>query len=290
MRALLGILLLFPSLASPAQDWERIKADGGVIWAEGWGSSVEEADREALAALSSRISVGITSDFRNYEEQFSTPSGTEYRSRRSSSLRVVSTATLSNTGRIVLRGGRRAHVGRWIRRSELEAISLSREQRILEYEAEAEAAERGARVGDALRYHYWAYALLRSVQQPSGLRDGEGRMLLNTIPERMNRILGDLEVSAVKDRGRLLLSFRYRGMSVESLSFTCFTGAGWSPVTEVRDGRGEVALAPGALSEVVQLRIEYRYEADAALDAELPELLSTLESRPLRKSQIIFRR
>ena len=190
----------------------------------------------------------------------------------------------------MLRGGRRAHVGRWIRRSELEAISLSREQRILEYEAEAEAAERGARVGDALRYHYWAYALLRSVQQPSGLRDGEGRMLLNTIPERMNRILGDLEVSAVKDRGRLLLSFRYRGMSVENLSFTCFTGAGWSPVTEVRNGRGEVALAPGALAEVVQLRIEYRYEADAALDAELPELLSTLESRPLRKSQIIFRR
>lgn len=53
---------------------------------------------------------------------------------------------------------------------------------------------------------------------------------------------------------------------------------------------GEVALAHGALAEVVQLRIEYRYEADAALDAELPELLSTLESRPLRKSQIIFRR
>jgi hypothetical protein len=51
-----------------------------------------------------------------------------------------------------------------------------------------------------------------------------------------------------------------------------------------------VALAPGALAEVVQLRIEYRYEADAALDAELSELRSTLESRPLRKSQIIFRR
>ena len=77
---------------------------------------------------------------------------------------------------------------------------------------------------------------------------------------------------------------------MESLSFTCFTGAGWSPVTEVRDGRGEVTLAPGALAEVVQLRIEYRYESDAALDAELLELLSTLDSRLLRKSQIIFRR
>ena len=41
-----------------------------------------------------------------------------------STLRVASTATLANTGRIVLRTGRRSHVGRWILRSELDALIL----------------------------------------------------------------------------------------------------------------------------------------------------------------------
>ena len=188
-RALLSLLLLLASIPAPAQEWERIKADRSVIWGEGWGGSVEEADREALAVLASRISVGVTSDFRSTEEQRTTASGTEYLSRTSSSLMVASSAILAGTERIVLKGGRRAHVGRWIRLDKLEALSLSREQRVLEYEAAAVEAERGARVGDALRFHYWAYVLLRSVRRPSELRDGEGRMLLNAIPELGRHIL-----------------------------------------------------------------------------------------------------
>jgi len=290
MRVLLGILLLFPSLSAPAQDWERIKADGGVIWAEGWGSSVEEADREALAALASRISVGVTSDFQSFEQQRSTSSGTEYLSWRSGSLRVVTTAVLSGTGRVVLKGGRRAHVGRWIHRSELEAVMLSREQRILEYEESACSAEEEGRIGDALRYHYWAYVLLRSLPRPSSMRGGDGRMLLVGIPERMNGILGGLSVRAAKEGSRMLLSFRYDGCPVRNLSFVCFTGAGWSPRTEVSGGAATVELAQGALGEIVQLKIEYRYEADAVVDPELSELLRVSEMRPLGKAQIIFRR
>ena len=287
---LLSVLLTLSVLPLGAQDWERIKSDPGVVWGEGWGSSVEEADREALAALSSRISVGVTGEYRSVEEQRTSPSGNGYYSLRSSRLRTVTSTTLSNTGRIVLKGGRKSHVGRWIRRSELEELFADRERRVLDYEASALEAEADARAGDALRYHYWAYVLLRSLRRPSELRDVDGRMLLNAIPERMNGIFRDISVTAAKDRDRLSLSFRFRGRPAGNLAFSCFTGAGWSPLAEVQGGRADVALAPGALAEIVQLRIEYEYRSDAAPDPELSDLLSVADIRPLKKSNIIFRR
>ena len=49
-------------------------------------------------------------------------------------------------------------------------------------------------------------------------------------------------------------------------------------------------VPPGALAEIVQLRIEYEYRSDAAFDPELSELLSVADIRPLKKSKIIIRR
>ena len=290
LSALLCALLLFPLLPLRGQDWERIKADPHVVWGEGWGASVEEADREALASLASRITVGIAGEFRSIEEQRTTSSGSEYTAVTSSRVEMVSNATLRNTGRVVLRGGRRAHVGRWIRRSELDAAFAARAQRVLDCMRSAGEAETDLRAGDALRYYYWAYVLLRSLPRPSEMRDGEGRMLLNVIPDRMNGVLGDISVSAEKTGGRLMLSFRFRGLPAEDLAFTCFDGAGWSPRTEVRGGRADVDLASGALGEIVQLRIEYEYRDEAMMDDELAGLVSASRTRMLKKALVIFRR
>ena len=290
MSAFLFALLGLSLLPLRGQDWERIKADPSVIWGEGWGASVEEADREALASLASRIAVGVAGEFRSVEEQRTTSSGTEYTSLRRSRVELVTNATLRNTGRTVLKGGRRAHVGRWIRRSELDAVFAAREQRISDLVRCAGAAEEECRAGDALRCYWWAYVLLRSLPRPSELRDVDGRMLLNAIPDRMNGVLGDISVSAAKAGGRLLLSFRFRGLQVQDLAFSCFDGAGWSPRTEVRGGRAEVELAPGALGEIVQLKIEYEYRNEALMDEELSGLVSAQDSRMLKKALVIFRR
>ena len=262
----------------------------GIIWGDGWATSVEEADREALASLASRITVSVFGEFRSVEEQWTTSSGTGYKSLRSSQLRTVTEATLRDTGRAVLRSGRRAHVGRWIRRSELDAVFTARARRVIDYFHSAGEAEEELRAGDALRYYYWAHILLRSLPRPSELRDEGGHMLLNAIPERMNSILGDIGVSASKADGRLLLSFRFHGLPAQSLAFSCFDGAGWSPRTEVDEGRAEVELAQGALGEIVQLRIEYEYRTEAMMDSELAGLFSATDTRPMKKALIIFRR
>ena len=49
-------------------------------------------------------------------------------------------------------------------------------------------------------------------------------------------------------------------------------------------------LAPGALAEVVQVRIAYAYSGDALMDPELADILASAERKPLKKSLKVFRR
>lgn len=51
-----------------------------------------------------------------------------------------------------------------------------------------------------------------------------------------------------------------------------------------------VEMTPGALAEVVQVRIEYAYTGDALMDSELVDILSSSEVKPLKKALKIFRR
>ena len=179
-----------------------------------------------------------------------------------------------------------------MRREDLDGIFADRKSRALEYEQYAVDAEREGRLDDALRYHYWAYAILSTVARPTEVRDARGRILLNAIPERMNELLGSVRVTAVGRRGDLpvRLEFRREGKPVKSLDFVFFDGARWTPRRHAEDGKATVQYAPGAPGNVVQLRIEYAYRDEAMMDAELSDILGSADVRPLRKSYVIFRR
>ena len=290
-RKLLAVALLsLLGAVAFAQDWEHIVADPSLIWGEGWGSSVEEADRQALSSLVSRITVAVVSDFRQEEQQVRSSQGDSHYSMQQNRTLAYSNLTLTNSHREVMATGRKSHVGRWIRRDELEAIFADRKARVLSYEESALEAETATRLDDALRYHYWAYVLLRSLQRPSELRNESGQVLLNALPERINGLLDDLQVRVVGRQGdRVRLAFSFRGRPVHGLNFSYFDGARWSSLTSVRDGVAELAMAPGALSETIQLRVEYAYAGDSMMDGELCDTMSVLDLKPIRKSFIIFR-
>ena len=291
MKALLFILaVMLGAPAGSAQEWEVIKADGAYIWGEGWGGSVEEADRQALAALTSRISVVVSNDFRQVEEQVLSSEGDGHYLRTSHRSNVHSCLALSNTHRTVLKKGRKAHVGRWIHRDELERIFDGRKARILEYEQAAMQAEQVGRVDEALRCHYWAYVLLCSLQRPSELRTPDGELLLNRIPERLNAILEDLSVGLVRHVGdEVTLRVLFRGMAVKGLDFNYFDGARWLAGPGVKDGAVSFVMAPGALAETILLRVEYAYRGGSMMDAELRDMMDALDQKPLKKSFIFFR-
>ena len=72
-RTVLIALLMLSSFTGFGQEWEQIKDDDRFIWGEGWGHYVEEADRQALASLTSKISIAISGDFRQVEAQSCRP-------------------------------------------------------------------------------------------------------------------------------------------------------------------------------------------------------------------------
>ena len=289
-KTFISFVWMLSGLVAFAQDWEGVKADSSFIWGEGWGSSIEEADRQALSSLISKITIAVVSDFRQVEEQVISSRGNEHYLMQSNRSSAYSNVTLSNTHRVVLRSGRRSHVGRWIRRDELEVIFADRKSRILEYEDCALKAEQAGRVDDALRYHYWAYVLLRSLQRPSELRSDDGKMLLNSIPECISAILDDINVRMTSHIGDVVkLNFTFRGRPVGGLDFSYFDGARWSSMTSVRSGQASLDMSPGALAEYIQLRVEYAYCGDSLMDGDLFDTMSVLNLKPIRKSFITFK-
>lgn len=291
MRKVLFSIVLFISVfPAVAQDWSMAGADGRHIWGEGWGRTVEDADRDALADLSCKISLVFSGQYRLLEEQRDSQRGTESVSIKSNQLAMTSNTTLSNTNRVVKKEGRRYYVRRWMDRRELETVLSDRKDRVLEYESSALAAERDGRINDALRYHWWAYVLLQSLQRPAELRDEEGRMLVNSIPERLNAALEDIKPRADRQGNTLVLSFTFRGRPVQGLDFTYFDGARWSGICSATQGSTRVEMAPGALAEVVQLRIEYAYQGDSLTDPELSGILASAQVKPLKKAFKVFRR
>lgn len=284
------VLCIFAGLACSAQNWEQVKADDSCIWGEGWGSSVEEADQQALASLVSKIALSVVSDFRQVENQVRSSGGDEYYSMQSSRLSSYSSITLTGSQRLVLKTGRKVCVGRWIRKECLEEIFADRKTRIKEYERSAAKAEREGRLDDALRCHFWAYVLLRSLPRPSELCSSDGSILVNSIPESLGTILDNIKVSMVSHIGdNVKLCFTYLGSPVDGLDFSYFDGRRWNQSGSVSFGTSVLEMAPGALAETVQLRIEYAYLSEALMDGELYEIMSVLDLKPLKKSFIFFK-
>jgi len=65
------ISLLSLTLAVHGQSWDSIKKDSTYIWGEGKGSTVAEADRNALSDLTSKITTHVSSTFDIIEEETS---------------------------------------------------------------------------------------------------------------------------------------------------------------------------------------------------------------------------
>ena len=290
-RGLSIMLMLLASLGARSQSWESIKADGSCVWGEGWGETLEEADSQALASLASKVTVSVTSDFRQVEQQVRSSRGDESSVLLSSSVLSWSSVTLNNAGRVILKKGRRFHVGRWMRVEDLDAVFADRRDRALEYEQAAVQAERNGMVCDALRLHYWAYTLVRSLRRPSEAKDDSGRLLVNWIPEEINAILGSITVSCIEKKENVLrLRFSRNGRPVQELDYSYFDGTRWLRGTPVRNGEAQLQMAPGALCDYIQIRIEYAYRGEASMDGELCEIMDVLDSCRLNKSEKIFRR
>ena len=279
-------LIVFPAFA---QSWEAIKGSNAYLWGEGWGTTVAEADKQALNDLISKISLQVSGNVSHNETETVTNAGVETNSTFSSVVNTYSSATLTNTEKVILENEPDAHVGRWIKRADIAKIFESRKHKISDYISSALKAENQGKIDVALKDLYWALALTKTLQDPNEYKyvneDGESFLAVTWIPHHINDIFDNLKIDVLKRTGDdLELQITYQGKPVNSIDYTYFDGRDWSNIYSAKDGIGLLELAPGSQNSYYQLKFEYEYRGEAHIDREVESVLNSVSGTPMRNA------
>lgn len=285
---------LLCKLSLMAQSWESVKSHPDYLYGEGWGNTIDEADKQALGSLISKIAVNVSAHTDQQERSTVKQGELEEVQQFSSTVSTYAQATLTNTERVILHNEPDAHVGRWIRRSEIKKIFTSRILKVKDLVAMAQKAETKGKADDALRNYYWAFTLLKSIQHPNDVsytdEAGNNHLLVNWIPEKMNDVFSNLDTRIVSRSGdNAELYITYKGTPVNSLDYTYFDGQGWSNIYSAKDGRGVLELAAGNQNSTIQLKYEFEYRGQAQIDPEVESVMNVVRSTPMRNAYISLR-
>lgn len=288
MRQIWSFVFLLFSLTIQAQSWDSIKGSRLYLYGEGYGSTVDEADRQALSDLISKIAVNVSSVTNQSDNEKVSNGKLTSNSDFRSTIQTYSQATLTNTERIILKNEPDAHIGRWIKRSEVQKIFESRKFKISSLIEMAEKAENNLKIDDALRCYYWAYTLLRSLQNPNEMTTEDGKQLLSVwLPEKINNVLNNLSANYIKNDGSdAELSFTYNGKPVSSVDYTYFDGMGWSNIYSAKDGIGFLELPSSSTLKQYQIKYEFEYRGQAHIDPEIESVMNTIKSVPFKSAYI----
>ena len=291
-RYTLSLIILFFALPAFSQSWESVKKDPTYLYGEGFGVTVAEADQAALNDLIGKISLQISSESK--QEMTENVVNGKLTSGESFGMimNTYSQATLTNTERLIIENEPDAHVGRWIKKSEVERIFENRKARIQSMMEAAVRAESKGKIDDALRNYYWGLLLTQSLQYPNEAfylsPDSQKFMLMTWIPERMNAIFDEIDVCTVKkeDNGDVELSFKYKDIPINSIDYTYFDGRDWSNIYSAKDGIGILEMVPGDMRDAYQLKFEYEYRGQAHIDKELESVLGIMKAIPMRSAYV----
>ena len=294
MRKLFTLLFLsLLSLPSVAQSWREITSLPDVyLFGDGYGDTLEEADNQALSALISQISVAVSNTYDETSREKHSNGQIDSKTLIDNKIQTYSTATLSNTMRLVLSNEPEAHVGRYIKRSELERIFEGRLLKVKEYIGLAETAEASLRLDDALRYYYWALLLVNSTVYPNEFKctDKKGAQIhpVTWIPDRMNEIFCGIKCDvASRNATDAVLHFSYNGKPVASLDYTYFDGRDWSNIYSARNGVGVLEFYKGFSLENLNLKYEYVFRGEAVnLDKDVASVQNSLKSQSMKKAWV----
>lgn len=269
-----------------AQNWDYIRESGEYYYGVGLGANEQEASERAMADLVSMIATNVSSEFQYLMDEKNTNGQLEHQSRVHNCIKTYSTTTLTNVEKWVIGKEPNVQVRRYIKRSEMAKIFEDRETKARDMvKIAGEALEKG-KIDMALQYYYWAYSLVRSVQRPNMVKDGEGRVLINWIPLKLESILSDISVKYEKRDGDCVdLLFNYQDHPVSSLEFTYSDGRS-DCQGSAKDGRGMMEMVPGYMTDTYHINIEYEYKGQARGDAEMQSVLNVITKKVFKNAEI----
>ena len=288
-KRLIFVLFALVALTASAQTWEQVRDSEDYIYGEGWGSTVTEADKQALANLIGKIATNVQGESHSSLKTQNSNGQLNEESQFSQTVSTYSQATLTNTQQKVLKNEPDAYVVRWIKKSEIEKIFESRKRKAIDLVETAVRAERKGKVDDVLRNYYWALTLLKSLQYPNEVtytdEDGREHVCTNWCKEKIDDTFYELKTIYDSREGNdIRLAITYKGKPVNSVDYKFWDGQTWSAVYSAKDGWGVLELAPGFDGSQVQMKYEYEYAGEAKIDNEVEMVLNAVKGTPMPKA------
>lgn len=253
-RALtLAILVIF-TMYSHAQSIDEIKKNPNYIWGEGNGTTMSDAEGEALRQMSVQISVSVYNS--SYDEE------SNDNSVQKAVLQSVSSAKFTNVQMRVLEEEPNAKVFCFMSRSEVKKMFEKRANHIVNMVDAGKTAESRMMIDEALRNYYWALVLAKTTPEPVEIefndKKGEATSLL---PIKIKSVLAMINASVdeIQDGKNLILGFTYNGKPVSSLNFKYNDGQSIVGPIVARDGIGEASMASIPADGKLHLTYELRF-------------------------------
>ena len=244
---------------SHAQSIDEIKKNSNYIWGEGNGTTMSDAEGEALRQMSVQISVSVYNS--SYDEE------SNDNSVQKAVLQSVSSAKFTNVQMRVLEEEPNAKVFCFMSRSEVKKMFEKRANHITNMVDAGKTAESRMMIDEALRNYYWALVLAKTTPEPVEIefndKKGEATSLL---PIKIKSVLAMINASVeeIQDNKNIILGFTYNGKPVSSLNFKYNDGQSIVGPIVARDGIGEASMASipadGKLHITYELR--FRNEVD----------------------------
>ncbi len=253
-RALTLTILAIFTMYSHAQSIDEIKKNSNYIWGEGNGTTMSDAEAEALRQMSVQISVSVYNS--SYDEE------SNDNSVQKAVLQSVSSAKFTNVQMRVLEEEPNAKVFCFMSRSEVKKMFEKRASHIANMVDAGKTAESRMMIDEALRNYYWALVLAKTTPEPVEIefndKKGEATSLL---PIKIKSVLAMINASVdeIQDGKNLILGFTYNGKPVSSLNFKYNDGQSIVGPIVARDGIGEASMASIPADGKLHLTYELRF-------------------------------
>lgn len=270
------IAVLLCTTGAVAQNWDEITTSDKYYYGEGFSDTYEKAKSMALSALTGMIATHVSNDFTYLIDETNANGEIDQKSQVLNCLKTYSQATLTNVKEWVVSDPPECKVRCYIECSELERIFESRVEKAKSFYKMAGVYLAQRKVGVALKYYYWAYSLIRSVQYPNNAKDEDDNALVVTIPDMIEDIADKVNVTFDRREENFVdFLFTYDGKPIANVDFTYNNGQDLC-YGKAKDGRGMVEVKSTHDGEVYHLNVEYEYKSNVAGDAELESVLNVV--------------
>ncbi|MBQ8337473.1 MAG: hypothetical protein IJY44_08085 [Bacteroidaceae bacterium] len=274
------IIALFGfTAAAVAQNWDQIRNSGKYYYGEGFSDTVEKAKEMALSSLTGMIATNVSSDFQYLLDEKNTNGDIDHESKVLNCIKTYSQATLTNVKTWQVSDPPECVIRCYMECAEMERIFESRILKAKEYLKVAEEYLKRQKIDAALKYCYWAYSLICSVQFPNNVKDDAGNVLAVSIPQRIEEIIDGVKVTFDKRTDNYVdFLFTYGGEPVSSIEFTYNNGQDLC-LGKAKDGRGMVEVRSSHEGKVYHINVEYEFKEHARGDVELESVLNVIPKK-----------